>query len=85
MESLNPNNTVLYVFYNVCKPEKCSMENVIVVLVFSWSKKLYETKKSSDFSELYAVWTGLELFAKTSDFSGLPKGSFLGGTELLTF
>ncbi|WP_424989405.1 hypothetical protein [Flagellimonas sp.] len=42
-------------------------------------------QKSFDFSELFAVWTGLELFAKIAHFSGLPGGSLLRGTELLTF
>ncbi len=42
-------------------------------------------QKSSDFSKLFAVWTGLELYIKKAHFSRLSVGSFLGGTELLTF
>ncbi|WP_318309277.1 hypothetical protein [Flagellimonas crocea] len=37
------------------------------------------------FNAIQAVWTGLELFAKIAYFSGPPRGSFFGGTELLTF
>ncbi|MBW8241830.1 hypothetical protein K1F50_03390 [Muricauda oceani] len=44
-----------------------------------------KNQKSSEKSELFAVWTGLELFAKIAYFSGPPRGSFFGGTELLTF
>lgn len=47
-----------------------------------------EDKKSPHICEsliLLAVWTGLELFAKIAYFSGPPRGSFFGGTELLTF
>ncbi len=42
-------------------------------------------QKSSDFSKLFAVWTGLELLTKIVYFMGSPRGSFLRGTELLTF
>jgi hypothetical protein len=42
-------------------------------------------QKSSDFSKLFAVWTGLELFMFFAHFLGLPRGSKYRGTELLTF
>ncbi|MER3373281.1 MAG: hypothetical protein RIM83_01435 [Allomuricauda sp.] len=42
-------------------------------------------QKSSDFSKLFAVWTGLELFKKKTHFSGLSREPIFGGTELLIF